>query len=379
MTSNPKDRLHELLDHLSRTLDEGTEREVEELHRRALLYQEVPRLPVVMSYPLTDQDPFLPYPHREALGDPVRMLFNELVHAWGRSIVNRDSVKDDLPVTVRANFGTVLVASTFGARVEQREDNTPWVRHFESQEEFRRAVLHGPDVAGSRWVSRARDTMDFYRETLGGYPSLAGIVKITMPDLQGPLDVTELLRGSDLYLDVTLDQPLVADALAAAAEAQLELARFFQPLTSDIGDGFCHQHGVMIRGNILIRDDSVVMISPQMYRDQVSRHDGMVLAALGGGGIHSCGTFDHTIPELVRLPGLECIDFGQSPMNDMDAVYASVRHRHLPLLRLQPTEEELVTGSILSRFPTGVNLEFQARSRDHARQVMDAYRTATEG
>ena len=121
------------------------------------------------------------------------------------------------------------------------------------------------------------------------------------------------------------------------------------------------------------------MISPQMYRDQVSRHDATVLAAMGGGGIHSCGTFHHTIPELVRLPGLECIDFGQSPMNDVDAVYASVRHRRLPLLRIQPSEDELVTGSILSRFPTGVNLEFQARSCDHARHVMDAYRKATEG
>ena len=61
--------------------------------------------------------------------DAEKMLFNELVCAFDTSIALRDRVGDDLPLTIRANFGTVLIASMFGAAAEQIGDNPPWIRH----------------------------------------------------------------------------------------------------------------------------------------------------------------------------------------------------------------------------------------------------------
>ncbi len=60
------------------------------------------------------------------------MLYNELAHAFDTSIALRDRLSDDLSLTVRANFGTVLIASMLGRRLsstpadaQNREDSAP--------------------------------------------------------------------------------------------------------------------------------------------------------------------------------------------------------------------------------------------------------------
>jgi hypothetical protein len=53
------------------------------------------------------------------------MLDNELVSAWDFHITLTKSVGDDLPPTIRPNWGTVLVASLLGGSIEQVGDATP--------------------------------------------------------------------------------------------------------------------------------------------------------------------------------------------------------------------------------------------------------------
>ena len=79
-------QLERLLDHLSETLDHGRQAEVEELHRRALNWEPLARLPLILQYPLPDDAAFHPYPHSEMFTDAAKMLFNELVHAFDTSV-----------------------------------------------------------------------------------------------------------------------------------------------------------------------------------------------------------------------------------------------------------------------------------------------------
>jgi hypothetical protein len=225
-------RLAQLLDHLAITLTREREAEIDTLHRRALSWEPVDRLPLVISYP-APPGPWLPYPHTEALADAEKMLFNELVSAWGTSIRHRAEVGDDLPCTIRANFGCVLVASLFGARIEQVEDNPPWARSFETREAFVAAMQRDPLDFTQGWCPRVIERYEFYRAALAPYPALAGLVKLVLPDLQGPMDTVELLRGSELYLDLCQDKALVADALAKAAAAQIGFARHLGRYVSD--------------------------------------------------------------------------------------------------------------------------------------------------
>jgi hypothetical protein len=369
-------RLKELLEHLSATLTIEREAEIEALHCRALSWEPVERLPLVLNYP-PPPGRFQPYPHREVRDDPEKMLFNELVSAYSASITHRELVGDDLPCTVRANFGVGIIASLFGAHIEQVEDNPPWVHPHATPEEFWSAMERDPLDFTPGWASRVTERYAFYREALAGYPKLPTIIKLVLPDLQGPMDTLELLRGSDVFLDLCTEPERVRKALETIATAQIGFARHLTPWLTDGPDGWSHQHGFLLRGHILVRADTAIMLSPQMYRAQVKPHDERVLQELGGGGLHSCGKIDHLAADFLTLASGQCLDLGQPQLNNLDALYRLARERHVPLVRVSVSEAELTSGAVLKRFPTGVSLRHTVPSLNDARRVMAAYRRAS--
>ena len=369
------DRLRYLLEHLCRVTDRERLAENETRHCRALAWDPVDRLPLIVSHPPDTEGAFAPYPHREIFGDPEKMLFNELVSAFDTSIAHAHETDSDLPCTVRANFGTVLVASVFGADVRQVADNPPWVFHGDHADITLEAVTeHDPLDVSRGWFTRAEETYAAYIRILDAYPELRGAIRLVLPDLQGPFDTLELLVGSGVFESLVMDAELVGRALDAVAQTQIALARRITPLLSDGPDGFAHQHATMIRGNALLRNDSVIMMSPDMYRDQIAPHDARVLRELGGGGIHCCGNVERHLAAFMDVENIRCFDFGQSELNDIDALYAFAQERRVPLVRVAASEEDLMTGRVLTRFPTGVSLVHRAASRADAARVANAYR-----
>jgi hypothetical protein len=369
-------RLDKLLAFLASRLTSARAVEIEEAHRRALSWEPAQRLPLVASYP-APPDQFAPYPHAQALADPERMLFNELSSAWGTSICHCVTVGDDLPCTIRANFGTVIIASLFGARIEQVEDNPPWARNFETRSQFLAALERDPLDFAQGLCPRVIEQYEFYRATLARFPELLEVIKLVLPDLQGPMDTLELLRGSELYVDFYAEPKLAAEALDKMAAAQIGFARRLAPLLTDGPAGWTHQHGFLIRGPVLLRNDSAIMLSPRMYREQIAPHDERVLCELGGGGVHSCGNINHHASEYLALPSAQCLDLGQPELNDLDRLYALAQKRRIPLLRVSVGRDELTSGSVMRRFPTGVSLLYPATSLEDAREVVQAYYQAT--
>jgi len=351
------DNLRRLLDELQASADRALALEIEDRFRLALDGQPVDRLPAVRCGALLGAARFQPLPHREVFGDPEKMLYNELVYAFETSIANDDRRGSDLPWTVRANFGTVLMASMFGAPVEQIGDNPPWIRHQTGEEISLDAVLAcDPTDFSSGWCPRAVETMEAYHAMLRGWPELYRQIRIVLPDLQGPLDTLELIRGSQLLLELATEPEKVDAALGVVAAAQIEFARRLAPLVTDGPSGYCHQHAAMLKGNILLRCDTAIMISADMYRRQIAPHDERVLRELGGGGIHSCGCIHHLVDEFLRLPSLRSLDLGQPELNDVDQIYRKARAGSVPLIRVKATKEDISTGKIQQRFPTGVTL-----------------------
>jgi len=373
-------RLKELLIRLEAEIDPEKQAAVDLLHQKALNWEPVERLPLVISCPFPAACPVQPFPHREIFDDPEKMLFNELVHAFGTSILLHGTTIfpngrcfDDLPYTIRANFGTVIIASLFGARVEQRDDNPPWVRSFQTEEEFLSVFGRDPRDFSQGICPQVEERYRFYRDVFSGYPNLARCIRIVLPDLQGPLDTLELLRGSAIYEDFILEPERTDLALQRIAQAQAGFATHLQPFTTDGTEGFSRQHATVIKGNILIRNDSAIMISPEMYSVQVAPHDEFVLREMGGGGVHSCGKIDFNVPEIFRLPSIQCFDFGQSYLNDLEPVYELAKEKKIPLIRIRADREELLSGSIMKRFPTGVSLVYEAASFEEAQYVAEYY------
>ncbi len=362
-------KLKELLDRLEGELNPAGQEASFERQRKALNWEPVDRLPFVTSFPYPGDHPVQPFPHREIFDNPEKMLFNELVCAFDTSIFLHSEINDDLPYTIRANFGTVLIASLLGGKVEQRDDNPPWIRHFETEEAFLSIFDRDPSDFSQGICPAVTERYRFYRDVLSGYPNLRKCIRILLPDLQGPLDTVELLRGSSIYEDFITEPERVDWALRLAAQAQVGYARYLKPFLTDGPDHFAHQHATTIRGNILIRNDSAIMISPEMYSEQVAPHDEFVLKEMGGGGVHSCGRIDYMIPRIFDLPSVRCFDFGQSHLNNLNMVYNLAKEKKIALIRIRVNCDDLLSGKPALKFPTGVSLICEAGSFEEAKKI----------
>ena len=115
-------------------------------------------------------------------------------------VVTRLLLKDDSPLAIRNNHGTIQIASVFGANWKMHEDDYPWIEHCNSLECLRSIVDSTKEVNfRSGILSRSLETLKFYNRKLNEYPICAKAIQISMPDLQGPLDTAEQLWGSELY------------------------------------------------------------------------------------------------------------------------------------------------------------------------------------
>lgn len=367
-------KLKRVLQILESKLDFTSQNRVFECHKRILNWEETDRLPLIASFPYPKTHAIQPYPHREIFESPEKMLFNELVHAFDTSILLHSEINDDLPYTIRANFGTVIIVSLFGGKVEQRGDNPPWVRSFETLEEFNTVFDQDPLDFAQGICSQVIAHYKFYKDVLADYPNVQKCIKIVLPDLQGPLDSLELLRGSAVYEDFIMEPDKVEKGMHLMAQAQVGLAKHLSQYVSGDTPNYSFQHAVPIKGNILIRNDSAIMISPEMYAEQVAQHDEFVLNEMAGGGIHSCGRIDFNVPEILKLPSINCFDFGQSYLNNIDKLYPQAKEKKIPLLRYRPSKEELIGSNIMDKFPSGVSLVYEAGSFEEARQVVKLYK-----
>lgn len=70
--------LKQLVYCLNETLDPERFAEIELLHQSALKWQEVSRLPLIVTYPYPEDAKFQPFPHGLIFDDPEKMLFNQL-------------------------------------------------------------------------------------------------------------------------------------------------------------------------------------------------------------------------------------------------------------------------------------------------------------
>lgn len=360
------EHLLDLLKILNDRYDSDIQKRIINCHIRALNWEETDRLPLVITYPYPSNCKFQPFPYSETLKDSEKMLYNELLYTFESSIYLHNVIKDDLPYNVRVNCGTVLVASTLGGVVEQRDNMYPWIRHLSAGENF------NPCADNNAILDYVLRTYKFYNKVFSEYSNLKNIINIVLPDLQGPLDTLEQLKGGDIFLDMIMNSDGVKEDLNIISRKQVEIATMLFPYVSNLGN-YSFQHNVMIKGNILIRDDSAVLIDSEMYSEFIKGCDSFVLSSLKGGGIHSCGKIDMNLHKIFEIDNLKCFDFGQSYLNDLNYAYSLSKEKKIPLLRLRLPKELLLSTELKKKFPTGVSLVYDAKSFEEACHISTQY------
>lgn len=241
---------------------------------------------------------------------------------------------------VRCDYGTPILASVFGVQARLSEwsmDTLPGCLPLGTGAVRALAAAKAPDAASAGLMPLVLAMGAVLRTVLASRPGLAH-VHLYHPDLQGPLDTLEHVWGSDCFLHYVDEPELAEAALTAIVDAYLTAWHAWCAVQPPREDGLAVHWGLLHRGRVMLRDDSAVSLSPALARRLVAPYDGRILAATGGGAIHSCGKADHWLPAIAGLPGLHAVNLSQPEMNDPVKVWQSTVARGVQLTPLSAAE-----------------------------------------
>ena len=272
----------------------------------------------------------LPQIHiNDAIGNVELMLLSQLADAsWALSTRTANSC-------IRANYGTGILSSLFGAEVYvmPRDMHTlPTTRQLGTTNSIRAILDQGiPSLTGGLG-QRVFDFAELCREVFSPYPLVQKYVTLYHPDVQGPLDIAELLWGGEMFYAMYDEPELVHGLLDLVSNTYTAfLEKWFQ-LYPDQSKINCHWNHLRFSGHILLRDDSAMNLTPQFYEEYALPYDARLLAHFGGGAVHFCGRGDHYIEKLCTIPHLTGINMTQPELNNMETIYRFTVDRGIKLL-----------------------------------------------
>lgn len=239
-------------------------------------------------------------------------------------------------LNVRANYGTSIIPLLYGARpfvMDDALDTLPTCWPFGDIAAIERLVDAGvPDLSRGYWP-QVLDMAERFRIIADEHPAIAEHVFIYHPDLQGPMDIVEMLWGSRLFVDL-LDRPALVHALLEiVTQTYIRAMEAWRAIVPFHAEGNAHW-GLYHRGNIMLRDDSAMNLSPAMFAEFIRPYDQRLLDHFGGGAIHFCGRGDHYLPLVAEMRGVYAINMSQPECNRMERVFANTVDRGIAIIGL---------------------------------------------
>lgn len=268
----------------------------------------------VLSQPSVE---VMPININDAIGDYDLMLASQL----GR--VSEALASGSRALTVRANYGTGILSSLFGAEIftMPREQNTlPTTRPLGDSDKMRALLDGGIPSLTSAFGRNVFEFGEMYLEICKNYPKIAKYVYMYHPDTQGPLDIAELLWGADMFYAMYDDTELVHSLMRLFTDTYRAFLDKWFAMYPNKEDLNAHWDFLM-RGTICLRNDSAMNLAPEQYEEFAFPYDRELFDYYGGGILHYCGRGDHYIDILTALPSLTGINLSQPHLNDMDTVY----------------------------------------------------------
>ena len=240
-------------------------------------------------------------------------------------------------LAVRCNYGTGIIPSLFGAElfVMPRETNTlPTNRPLEGGADAMKALLDRgiPDLTNGLGGNVFEMAWRF-QEMMRPYPKIQQHVHLYHPDTQGPLDICELLWGSSLFLALVDVPDLVKNVLDLITQTYIRFMReWVQCIPCDTT--YNVHWSLLHKGSIMLRDDSAMNLSLNMFKKFIEPYDQKLLDEFGGGAIHFCGKGDHYIPRIPEMPGVYAVNMSQPEYNNMEKIFTHTVDKGIKLLRL---------------------------------------------
>ena len=279
---------------------------------------------------LSEPSVILPEIHiNDTFGDYDLMLRSEMMKISAALGHKRHNL------AIRANYGTGILSSVFGAPIQlmERKYNThPTTRTVSNMRALADAGM--PDL----YTGFGKDVFAFgelCRDVFRAYPKIEKYVTIYHPDVQGPLDISELLWGGDMFYEMYDDPDFVHEVISLVTEtyaAFLDKWYTIVPINTEMNPHWTNWAYLWHRGAIMLRNDSAMNLSSEFYREFVMSYDSRLLERFGGGCIHFCGRGDHYIDSLSKMKGLYAINMSQPHLNDMEKIFRHTVDRDIKIL-----------------------------------------------
>ena len=230
-------------------------------------------------------------------------------------------------MNMRPNYGVGIISSMFGAQkfiMPYEMDTLPNVYALEGGEEaIQRLLDAAPPTLMEGYGEHVFSIGEKFAEIRRKYPKIGRYIRFDNPDAQGPIDNCELLWGSDMFYAFYDDPDLLHALLERVTDT---VKRFIQKWQTYIPneDGLVSYFGRLGRGSIVIRNDSAMNLSPELFCEFIQPYDTRLLEALGGGAVHFCGTGDHFVQLLAKTPLLSAVDMSQPHLNNMEKILSAL-------------------------------------------------------
>ena len=289
----------------------------------------------------------------DAVADYDTMLRSQLAG------VSKSLESKSASLVIRANYGTGILSSLFGAEIfiMPREQNTlPTTKPFNDTEKIEEMIEKGiPDLNGGLG-KKVFEFGELCAETFAKYPKINKYLRMYHPDLQGPLDICELLWGGEMFYAMYDEPELVHSALSLVTDTYTAFMNKWHKLYPCDSYMNPHWNTLWHRGKIFLRCDSAMNLSPELYREFAAPYDAKLLDRFDGGAMHFCGRGDHYIEILCNTPKLYGINLGQPCYNDMEKIFANSVDKGIKVLGYSKKDYEAVKDR-----PTGFNHSLHAR------------------
>lgn len=359
------EQLERLLSYYEEIIDVDHHRENIEFQKSVMRFEKTDRICMRFAYPSKE---FVPYTMEEIHEDMGKMMFNELLACAPDIETNSCGIP-----MIRANYGVGALPCAFGLTSKIINGNMPWVEHV-PQDEVREIVAKGVPEDNTGFGQKIIETYEFFRETLSKYPKCNEVIKLYHPDYQGPLDTAHLIYGPDIYVDMYAEPELVHELLELVTETYIKRMKKIKPYLNDEYDEFCCHWHDLFPGKILIRDDSAVNLSPDMYHEFAQAYDDKIMQELGQASIHFCGRADHWVFDMVhsenvvglnniRMPN---VTFGQEYL---DFLAPQVMEKGIPMVGYGLEKSEFDTMDF-EKYKTGISFFMSVQDKQEAEEIL---------
>lgn len=255
-----------------------------------------------------DEDPWWlhpPLPPLEAidfLADPLEMPRVICDHSE-KVFAARADYPDDFIPFVSPRYGTGIIGGMLLGKMHFGH-NTSWTQ---STADSLDAALDFPWGRENPWLDNVVQALNYIARRMAGkaYTFLEGY--------HAPLEWAAEIRGSSIYLDLTLEPAKVHALLKRCDEALLWLYKLLAQRVTKHEYGALAHSLWMERCVPFLSDDSAGLISPAHYAEFGAPYTNAMFARFGGGFLHVHTLAYHQLNNLSQMPALTLYNWRQDP------------------------------------------------------------------